>query len=452
MAGNPEFPSNGGGSPGPPPESKPKVKTFACSQCGASISLRNPESLSVVCSSCQSIIDATDENYRILQAYYGKTDMFAPAIELGSRGELFGKKWEVIGFLVRQEISSNYFWDEYLLFNPYQGYRWLSCASGHWSFATPIKDKPKAPSWNIARYKGRQYKLFDRGPVTVLYVLGEFYWKVTRDYRVTMHDYICPPDMLTAEEDLSEFNWSLNTYIEPDQVRNAFKVKSELFYAPTGVAPNQPYKGKAACLRSGWWWAGFVVILMIAQFWHFSQSGNHLAFREAYPFIPNEKSTASTTTKVFELTKDIANVAINVDAPVDNSWFYLGGELVNNDNGTSYPFERSVEYYYGVDSDGTWTEGSTTSRLLVQSVPAGKYYIDLDYESGGFNSYTPSQPREFTLSVWRDTPTWSNFFWCLFFVSIFPIALLLRWHSFETMRWSASDYSPYKQSGGDDDD
>ena len=152
--------------------------------------------------------------------------MFSPIIELGTRGELFGKKWEVIGYIAREESGSHYMWEEYLLFPlPYQGYRWLTCADNQWNFVTPIKEKPNTSPSNRARYKGKTFKLFDRGPACNLFVLGEFYWKVAQNYTVNLDDYICPPEMLSCEMDSNEINWSLATYVEAGDIDRAFKPK-----------------------------------------------------------------------------------------------------------------------------------------------------------------------------------------------------------------------------------
>ena len=118
----------------------------------------------------------------------------------------------------------------------------------------------------------------------------------------------------------------------------------------------------------------------------------------------------------------MANLQLVFKAPVDDSWLYISGELVNDDDGTSYPFEQTVEFYSGSDSDGYWTEGSTTNALLIPAVPGGKYYLNLDTESGDFkNPGKYIYPPQYTVTVYRDVATYSNYFWCLFFVSAAPI-------------------------------
>src|SRR6185437_3331558 len=67
------------------------AKVFECINCGGPVTLRFPsQSLSVVCDHCNSIIDVSNENYRIIQRYNKATLGHTPIIPLGVRGELRG--------------------------------------------------------------------------------------------------------------------------------------------------------------------------------------------------------------------------------------------------------------------------------------------------------------------------------------------------------------------------
>jgi hypothetical protein len=93
-------------------------KVFSCPSCGASIALRAlGQTISVACSACGSIIDATNSDYQILSKA-AKALRIQPVIPLGTRGRLKGVLWEVIGFMERCDQSGLYKWGEYLLFNP----------------------------------------------------------------------------------------------------------------------------------------------------------------------------------------------------------------------------------------------------------------------------------------------------------------------------------------------
>lgn len=54
------------------------------------------------------------------------------------------------------------------------------------------------------------------------------------------------------------------------------------------------------------------------------------------------------------------------------------------------------------------------------------------------------------LTITRDVPTWSNFWWAVLLVSIAPVIVWWRNRSFETSRWSQSDFSPYYQHREED--
>ena len=55
-----------------------------------------------------------------------------------------------------------YSWREYLLFNPYKGFRYLTEYNGHWNYVTPLKSvpevSPRAPS-RSATYLGEKYRI-----------------------------------------------------------------------------------------------------------------------------------------------------------------------------------------------------------------------------------------------------------------------------------------------------
>lgn len=425
-----------------------KAKSFTCQSCGAAVTLRLPGvSLTVVCDSCHALIDARDENFALLQTYHEKIKEFEPRIDLGSRGELFGQNWELIGFLVRMDAGSGVCWEEYLLFNVKQGYRWLTHSDGHWNFVRSIKEMPeinKTVAVDYAIYKDKQYRLFNRGPAIVRFVLGEFYWRVAINSSVQMEYFVNPPFMLSVEKDGNELIWSIGEYVDQSVVKKAFKIKSKKLPWPRGIYANQPSGATETFRKMRVAWLIVVVILTCLQVWNLAKSQNKTVLAEQIIFTPNTKSSQSLTTKVFELKGAQANLEVQFKAPVDNSWFYISCELVNDDTGSTYAFDKSVEYYHGYESGESWTEGSTESGLLLTGIPGGKYYINYDYESGSFPYSSVSCMAN--MSIVRDVPVIYNYLWCLVFVSILPAIFWFASRSDEVARWSNSDYSPYPSS------
>ena len=150
-----------------------------CYQCGAAITLRSfGQAETVVCGSCHSILDAKDPNLAILQQFEIKTSAIRPLIPLGTRGKLRGTDYEVIGFQRRSTKVEGitYYWQEYVLFNPYKGSRYLSEYHGHWNDISVCKTLPAVGSklGLTANYLGETYQHFQSAEANTDFVLGEF--------------------------------------------------------------------------------------------------------------------------------------------------------------------------------------------------------------------------------------------------------------------------------------
>ena len=63
---------------------------------------------------------------------------------LGTRGKLATGEYEAIGFQIRSITVDGvvYPWAEYLLYNPYKGYRYLTEYNGHWNDIRTLRAIP----------------------------------------------------------------------------------------------------------------------------------------------------------------------------------------------------------------------------------------------------------------------------------------------------------------------
>src|SRR5262249_14935886 len=160
------------------------VRSINCPSCGAVVAVRTfGHVVNVVCQSCGTLLDARDEGVSIIQKYDAAM-RFEPGIPLGSRGTLQGTKYEVVGFQVRQVVVDGeaYRWREYLLFNPYRAFHYLTEYDGHWNLVAPVYSVPRGeriPAGAAPRiYHGQTYRHFQTATATTLFVLGEFPWQV----------------------------------------------------------------------------------------------------------------------------------------------------------------------------------------------------------------------------------------------------------------------------------
>lgn len=121
------------------------TQAFNCPACGGQLQLRAPgRSLSIACQHCGAVLDAKDERHKLLSKH-AQALTAKPSIPLGRRGTIRGEELEVVGYMRRRVNYYGVFyeWAEYLLHNPYKGFRWLVESNGHWTFLKPLESGPK---------------------------------------------------------------------------------------------------------------------------------------------------------------------------------------------------------------------------------------------------------------------------------------------------------------------
>ena len=446
-------------SASPPPlpgTPKPQAKALNCPKCGAAIVLRSfGQAETVVCASCHCILDAKDPNLAILQQFEIKTSDIRPLIPLGTRGKLRGTDYEVIGFQRRSTTVDGitYYWHEYVLFNPYKGIRYLSEYNGHWNDISICKVLPTVDSAFLnspgtsANYLGETYKHFQTCEASTDFVLGEFPWQVRVSEKAAVTDYVHPPRILSSEKMANEVTWSIGEYMYGREIWDAFKLPGN---PPDviGVFENQP-SPVALNLRAIWGAFAVLALCLLVLIAVFDmRSKKEPVLQETYQYNRAEtKAEASFVTDVFELTGHTSTVEVKTFAPVSNHWIYLNYALINQDTGQAWDFGRELSYYYGYDSDGSWTEGKQNDAVVIPSVPPGHYYLRIEPEA---DPSLPSIP--YTVDVTHDVPVF-GIYGIAFFALLVPVVIIsFRAYTFERSRWSESDHPPMQLSSSSGDD
>jgi hypothetical protein len=425
-----------------PPVVKPKA--LFCPNCGGPVERRGfGYTLTVVCPQCLSVLDASAPLLQVLQQVEA-AQRRTPLIPLGTRGAFAGAPWEVIGFQTRADPEGDE-WEEYLLFNPYRGFRYLTHYNGHWNFVAPLEAVPARQmqgSRPWAFYENHRYKHFSGAEAVTTFVLGEFPWRVKTGDAVRADDFIDPPLILSAEKTGNEITWSRGRYTAGAEIWKAFQLPGSAPRA-RGVYLNQPspYAGKVGGIWAHFGWLLLVLFGLAIFFAAFSRQAT--VFHDRFRFAANDQNEPSFVTRGFELSGRPATLEVDLDTDLSNNWAYFNFALINQDTGEASDFSKEVSYYYGNDSDGSWTEGSSKASVLLPAVAPGRYYLRVEPEMA-------SGSVAYDLTVRHDVPSFLWFLTAGVLLLIPPILYTIRSVSFERERWMASDYQPVGRGSSDD--
>ena len=421
-----------------------------CPGCGAPVVLRaRGLTMAAVCGSCGGVIDTANPQAQLIQQADEAVRKIRPLIEIGRRGQLFGAEYEVIGLLTRFDGYAK--WSEYLLFNPWQGFRWLVTYHGHWSFIDRLLEIPRPGASKVTLRDGRVFKHFATANTQVVSVLGEFFWKVERGEESALTDFVAPPFVLSLERypGLQEVTWSLGEYVEPAVVATAFGLPQPA--TPVGVYLNQPnpHIGRWRSLRRLAF--AFLIGAAVFQYLYFVvtaespvTAGQHLFQRPAAPLpgTPAETLLAGDAARTiitpeFQLAGRTQPVTIALQAPVRNSWLGVDYALVNAETNQTFPGALTAEYYEGSDGGEAWSEGSETASVKIPAVPPGRYFLTLDTDADPGVATMP-----FSVQVRRGGLFVSNFVLVLAIICAYPAWVFIRRLRFEKARWAQSDHAP----------
>jgi hypothetical protein len=405
------------------------VKAFSCNYCGGQVQLRAPgQTLTAVCGHCGAIADLTDPNFKIISHWHNARPI-VPLIELGTKGKLEGKTWEVIGVILRKAGEYDYYWQEYLLFNPFHGFRFLVNNQNNWSLVKMLVEHPNADDFpKFFGFQGEHYKMFTKGEAVVSAVMGEFYWQVQYGDTAYTVDYIAPPYMLSVELEGEGKVWSRGIYLDTIEVQHAFGLKNSL---PKARRPgmNQPSPFQDLAKKSAWVAAAATLLILLFQFLLAGPESNSLAWEDSRQMAG---STDTLVSKPFHVKGEFGNMNVRISVPeMSNSWIELDGYLHNLKTLENYQVDLTAEYYFGTTDGESWVEGERSSESVLNAIPGGDYEFVATISAGN--------PFMVNYAIFRNVPIFSNLVVALILIWILPIYFLIRTTTFEAARWAESE-------------
>jgi hypothetical protein len=165
----------------------------------------------------------------------------------------------------------------------------------------------------------------------------------------------------------------------------------------------------------------------------------------AWEYNPRVAATASVQSEPFSISGRTSNVVVEISSTLEQSWAYFTLTLVNEDTGAARTFGREVAYFFGRDSDGSWSEGAPWDRAWLSAVPAGRYLLLVEPESPRAVNYRVRLTHDVPRALWM---------WLAMGALVVP-PLIFWWRQwrFEYRRWQESDHpmgGPAEWGGGDE--
>lgn len=411
---------------------------MGCPKCGGPLSLAAPDKAErVACPYCNSLLDVNQGNLSYLHALKPMPQEQQLVLPIGVEGTFKDDvKFRIIGAVVRSVTVEGiqYFWHEYLLYNPSVSFRWLVHSDNHWNFVEPVNPAEVeqiglSGVGSKVKYKGRTFKIFQDSPAVVEFVKGEFYWRVEQGETVRATDYVAAPMMLSQEATANEVNWSAGVYMTNAEIEKAFGISD--LPKPWSVAPNQPFTGS---FYYTWGLLPLLALFAVAVFMlPFTGLTNAVLSQEVnLPPMTNQTTPQVAFSQPFDI-KANRNIRITASAPVNNSFAELDVDLINEQSQELESVNIPIEYYFGSDSDGSWTEGSKEQDATLSSLPGGKYTLRVE---GTWQDW--QKPMPIAVKVEQNVNRGVNFCCALVALLIIPVLGLFRKFAFERRKWSES--------------
>ena len=359
-------------------------------------------------------------------------------------------EFELIGIMWRECRVDGivYPWQEFLLYNPYVGYRYLmfTMTDGSWALGQTLDGAPKLETGFGHRkvsFAKEKYKHFQTSVAIVSYVEGEFPWQVRVGDQAVAHDFIKPPFSMSIEEaateDGQDVNFTKMRHIDGADVWKAFKRPGQ---PPrrSGVAMIQPNPWKQGRALTWILLAAMLVAWLVASITYVDGRTNKIVF------AATDLSVTDTISQEVEIgTKgELTTLEFDMSATgLSNAWAYAEVMLIPQDSEDAIGFGATAEEWHGVDGGESWREGDSSPAVTVGEVPGGKYVLQITPSAGQQGAFAETPPANLRLGYALKENVVLGRYIVLPFIVIFgfPILFWLLGAVYEGRRWSNSDYS-----------
>ena len=413
-----------------------------CPSCDASVPLfGGAEARTAVCPSCRGQMDVSGTVPELVARLV--TDRKRPRVpfRLGQACVLRGKTYRIAGHirLHEKEEGRHYYSDEFLLHGS-DGYRWLVMENGHFSLNREVAGRPRQdPKSAVAGrsfpFSGRSWRVFESGRTDIVWVDGELPWVAKVGDVSRYMDATRPPHLLSAEWTGNELEWSEAEYVPQTEIAEAFKLSPDKLPRAKGVAPHQPYGISPFRAQTRWVMLVFFFVNLLLALFMGLPDGTLL---KRLHLAGDDYNGQAFLTETFDVRSVNALIKARFRADVSDSWVYLDGAVIDEDDQALIDFSQEISYYSGYEGGERWTEGSKDESMVFKLKKPGPYRFLLQGESGGgFTRFSSAPDVDIEIFEGPGIKRWL-FILAGLCLAWFLVEVICKW-SFEATRWAESD-------------
>ncbi len=422
-------------------------EAIRCASCGKPYEGGLVESTEmIVCQACGTALRLDKAELVIVGRNKGTAPMFA--FRVGTPITLEKTPYEVMGRLYYVEYSEGrqYPSFEYVLYNPDKGYLWLSEENGHFTISRPFHLRVSVPVRKArapVSVGQETFKFYEEGTLTLRWVDGALPW--TAEVGETTHymHLIKPPDYVDRETTRKEIELFRGRYLGREELAAAVPKEVYLPLKPSGVYSCQPYVTSE-------WLKGLAFIGAVFFFLNiFMLISCYRGDRQTA--LVQEKVTAEQysqehLSKPFQVADSGTILRLAGSAPVTNSWLAVDFGLVDAGDQVVKEFWNEASYYHGRDSEGSWSEGSSSFNSYFKVEKDGVYRL-LVHATGGSDYQRPSRNEPIYLTLYSGAILPTYFVLPIILSGFFTLLGPAYRLYFESRRWA-----PVAEDSDDDGD
>lgn len=410
-----------------------EARSLVCPNCGGTMALSAPgDAVSMACHYCGSVLSLADLAGEVV-ATLVETAMDGQrkyTLPLATRVTLDGVEWGIVGCMARcvRWEGDIFPWSEYMLYNPWHGWRWLTEDHGgrYWSFLRQLPAPAAIDRRRTLAWRGIAWRHFQGGRAEVLHVLGEFTWQVRVGDRARTDDYISPPGLLSFEESEGEIVCSTGRYLPVDELRRGLPadLAKKVPNQRSSAAPAQPNPWDLP-VNVGVAWGSMALAFTAAVmlFLLATVSASKQTLSEGVLSITSSEADQWLTSTFVVPDQRRRAIGVNVSSDLSSQTAVMHVALLGLNDGIAHHLD--IGGRTGGSAQAAWLRpGEYVGRIEVAKAPG-----------------VTSVGKKGTVKIVLDPPDRTFAFLVMLLSFTGPLIWAIGKFGFEKARWSTSDHA-----------